>query len=71
VVGFAVHSFGTRAPAAWTAPAHASSHREAPLITLKPKLDGTDFRSHEPDRDTFITLIANYLLLQDPYSGLN
>ena len=25
------------------APAHASSHREAPAITATPKVDGTDF----------------------------
>ena len=31
--------------------ARASSHREAPLITMMPKTDGTDFymvRSYEP-----------------------
>ena len=31
-------------------PAHASSHREAPCITTRPKVDGTDFymfRSYE------------------------
>jgi hypothetical protein len=56
------------------APALASSHREAPLITSKPKLDGTDwymFRSYEPGRDGFVTMIANYLPLQDPYGGPN
>jgi hypothetical protein len=54
--------------------AHASSHREAPLITSTPKLDGTDFymfRSYEPGRDSFVTLIANYLPLQAPYGGPN
>jgi hypothetical protein len=61
-------------PAICVLPAHASSHREAPLITSKPKLDGTDFymfRSYEPGRDSFVTLIANYLPLQDPYGGPN
>ena len=61
-------------PAASPAPAHASSHREAPLITSTPKLDGTDFymfRSYEPGRDSFVTLIADYLPLQDPYGGPN
>jgi Domain of unknown function (DUF4331) len=56
------------------APAYASSHREAPLITSEPKLDGTDFymfRSYEPGRAGFVTLIANYLPLQDPYAGPN
>jgi hypothetical protein len=55
-------------------PAHASSHREAPLITTLPKVDGTDlymFASYEPGREGFITLIANYLPLQDAYGGPN
>jgi hypothetical protein len=54
--------------------ADASSHREAPLITSTPKVDGTDFymfRSYEQSRDGYITLIANYLPLQDPYGGPN
>lgn len=53
---------------------HGSSHREAPLITSTPKLDGTDFymfNSYEPGRSEFVTLIANYLPLQDPYGGPN
>jgi hypothetical protein len=51
-----------------------SSHREAPAITAMPKFDGTDFymfRSYESSRDGFVTLIANYLPLQDPYGGPN
>ncbi|WP_150122293.1 DUF4331 family protein, partial [Sulfitobacter sp. HI0129] len=43
--------------------AGASSHREAPAITQTPKIDGTDFymfRSYEPGRDDYVTLIANY-----------
>lgn len=54
--------------------ANASSHREAPFITTQPKVDGTDFylfRSYEPGRADFVTLIANYLPLQDPYGGPN
>src|SRR5215470_18656960 len=57
------------APAAW-----GSSHREAPFITKNPKVDGTDFymfRSYEPGRDGFVTVIANYQPLQDPYGGPN
>lgn len=53
---------------------HASSHREAPFITEMPKVDGTDFymfRSYEPGREDFVTLIANYIPLQDPYGGPN
>ena len=52
----------------------ASSHREAPFITEHPKVDGTDFymfRSYEPGREGFVTLIANYLPLQDSYGGPN
>jgi len=54
--------------------AQASSHREAPFITEQPKVDGTDlymFRSYEPGRDGFVTIIADYLPLQDPYGGPN
>lgn len=52
----------------------ASSHREAPFITEMPKVDGTDFymfRSYEPGREGNVTLIANYLPLQDAYGGPN
>jgi hypothetical protein len=54
--------------------AAASSHREAPFITTAPKVDGTDFymfRSYEPGRAGYVTLIANYLPLQDAYGGPN
>ena len=54
--------------------AQASSHREAPFITRQPKVDGTDFymfRSYEPGREQFVTLIANYVPLQDAYGGPN
>src|SRR5271167_1694905 len=52
----------------------ASSHREAPSIAGLPRLDGTDFymfRSYEPGRSAYVTLIANYIPLQDPYGGPN
>ena len=52
----------------------ASSHREAPFITTSPKVDGTDFymfRSYEPGRSDYVTLIANYQPLQAPYGGPN
>jgi hypothetical protein len=52
----------------------ASSHREAPFITEQPKVDGTDFymfRSYETNRENYVTLIANYLPLQDAYGGPN
>ena len=52
----------------------ASSHREAPFITTAPKVDASDFymfRSYEAGRSDFVTLIANYLPLQDAYGGPN
>jgi hypothetical protein len=58
-------------------PARASSHREAPAITTMPKVDGTDFYmfdSYEPSRlagPAYVTMIANYLPLQDAYGGPN
>jgi hypothetical protein len=54
--------------------AMASSHREAPFITTQPKVDATDFymfRSYESGRSDYVTLIANYLPLQDAYGGPN
>jgi hypothetical protein len=56
------------------APLAASSHREAPGITETPKVDGTDFyafMSYEPGREGYVTLIANYVPLQDAYGGPN
>ncbi|MDB6008862.1 MAG: hypothetical protein JWL65_1112 [Gammaproteobacteria bacterium] len=52
----------------------ASSHREAPFITTRPKVDGTDFymfNSYETGRAGFVTLIANYQGLQQPQAGPN
>ncbi len=59
---------------AWAPPAGASSHREAPFVTRMPKVDGTDFymfRSYAPGREQFVTLVANYVPLQDAYGGPN
>jgi hypothetical protein len=52
----------------------ASSHREAPNITRLPAVDSTDvytFMSYEPGREDYVTILANYLPLQDPYGGPN
>jgi hypothetical protein len=52
----------------------ASSHREAPNIGRLPTLDSTDFyafNSYEPGRGSYVTLIANYIPLQDAYGGPN
>ena len=54
--------------------AQASSHREAPAIAGLPRLDGTDFymfRSYEPGRADYVTMIANYIPLQTNYGGPN
>lgn len=62
------------ASAAFIAPSFASSHREAPFITTAPKVDNTDFymfRSYESGRTDYVTLISNYLPLQDAYGGPN
>ncbi|CAN5274599.1 hypothetical protein BH09BAC1_BH09BAC1_05440 [soil metagenome] len=51
---------------------HASSHREAPLISNDPLADNTDlyaFRS--PDDPNKITIIANYIPAQLPFGGPN
>jgi hypothetical protein len=55
-------------------PAVASSHREAPGITKTPKVDAADFymfNSYEVGRENYVTIIANYVPLQDAYGGPN
>ena len=57
---------------AMTTTAMSSSHREAPFVTKYPQSDGTDFylfKSYEPGRADYITLIANYLPVQAAYGG--
>ncbi len=54
--------------------AMASSHREAPFITKHAKVDATDFymfRSYQPGRSEYTTLIANYIPMQASYGGPN
>src|SRR5262245_61506906 len=54
--------------------ATASSHREAPNITRFPTIDSTDFymfMSYEPGREGYVTLLADYIPLEDPYGGPN
>ncbi len=58
----------------WAGTGAASSHREAPFIASQPQLDGADFymfRSYEPGREGYVTLVADYLPLQDAYGGPN
>jgi hypothetical protein len=55
-------------------PTFASSHREAPFITARPKVDATDFymfSSYEPGRAGYVTLIANYQPFESPQGGPN
>jgi Domain of unknown function (DUF4331) len=54
--------------------ANASSHREAPFITTRPKVDATDlymFNSYEAGRPGFVTIIANYQPFEEPQGGPN
>jgi hypothetical protein len=51
---------------------HASSHREAPLISEDPSADNTDlyaFRS--PDKPSTFTIISNWIPGEDPAAGPN
>ena len=55
-------------------PVIGSSHREAPNITEMPKVDNTDvyaFRSYEPGRAGFVTLISNFQPGENPGDGPN
>ena len=57
-----------------SAAAWSSSHREAPNIAMNPSVDATDlymFRSYEPGRSGFVTILANYMPFQDPQGGPN
>ena len=62
------------AAVAFAVPICGSSHREAPSITETPKLDCTDFyifNSYEAGRENYVTMVANYIPLQDSYGGPN
>lgn len=53
-------------------PSEASSHREAPLISKDPAVDNTDLYAFvSPDRSDTVTIVANYIPLQDPNGGPN
>ncbi len=52
--------------------AEASSHREAPLISADPLADGTDVYAFiSPDRPNTVTVLANFIPLEEPASGPN
>ena len=51
---------------------HASSHREAPLISNDPLADNTDvYAFKSPDNPNMITIIANYIPFESPEGGPN
>ena len=64
--------FAIVAACGWLATTHASSHREAPLISQDPLADNTDVYAfvspRNPDR---VTLISNFIPLEAPYGGPN
>jgi Domain of unknown function (DUF4331) len=50
----------------------ASSHREAPLISKDPGADNTDLYAFvSPDKPDTVTIIANYIPLEEPAGGPN
>lgn len=54
--------------------ARASSHRDSPFISEDPAADNTDvyaFVSTETGRSDYVTIIANYVPLQEPANGPN
>ncbi|MDI2127914.1 DUF4331 domain-containing protein [Yinghuangia seranimata] len=52
--------------------AHASSHREAPLIATSPQLDNTDVYAFvSPDKTDTVTLVANFIPFEEPNGGPN
>ncbi len=74
ISGFSVRTCVVTLCAIAAGGALASSHREAPSIAGSPKLDATDFymfRSYEPARADYTTLIANYQPYQGPAGGPN
>jgi hypothetical protein len=51
---------------------NASSHREAPLISKDPGADNTDLYAFvSPDKPKTVTIIANYIPLEEPAGGPN
>ena len=55
-----------------SSPAQASSHREAPAISLDPQADNTDLYAFRDAKDpTKLNIVANYIGLEQPNSGPN
>lgn len=52
--------------------AGASSHREAPLVTMDPAADNTDLYAFvSPERPGFVTFLANWIPFEEPNGGPN
>src|SRR5437588_10871732 len=52
--------------------AYASSHREAPLISMDPPADGADLYAFvSPDKPDTVTIIATYYPFEEPVGGPN
>lgn len=52
----------------------ASSHRDSPFISEDPAADNTDvyaFVSYETGREDYVTLLSNFVPLQEPANGPN
>ncbi|UNO43413.1 DUF4331 domain-containing protein [Streptomyces sp. MST-110588] len=65
-------SLATGTAALGPAPATASSHREAPLISGQPEYDNTDvYAFTSPDKPDTTTLIANWWPFAEPAGGPN
>ncbi len=53
-------------------PGVASSHREAPLVSADPQVDGTDLYAFvSPDKPDTVTLISNWIPFEEPAGGPN
>ena len=70
VAGFAFCAILAFGPKPQAAP--ASSHREAPVISEDPTADNTDVYAFvSPDRRDSVTVVANYVPLEEPAGGPN
>jgi uncharacterized protein DUF4331 len=53
-------------------PGSASSHREAPLVSADPQIDGTDLYAFvSPDKPSTVTIISNWIPFEEPAGGPN
>jgi hypothetical protein len=60
--------FGALGPS----PGGASSHREAPLVSADPQVDGTDLYAFvSPDNTGTVTIISNWIPFEEPAGGPN